>query len=374
MNRHTAVSVRILLVSLITNAVTLAVVPASNTQSSSPQAADQPVEQTRKNIQVLKGLPESQLFLAMNFVGDSLGVHCDYCHVKEADKWLWDRDDKKTKLVGRDMMRMVLELNKAKFDGAPIVTCYSCHRGSLRVERIAPLPPRDFVKERLGAEHKPLPNTQEILDRYREAVGAKSDASSKPIVMRGVAERSTNGGPFEIVIKQPNKMLAKQITGQGVTTEASNGSTGWTQTSKGTTQMNEQSFRQFNTVSTLFQVVKITDSAASGEVTGIAKVDDRDAYDLTIAGNATQSTHLFFDVETGLLVRMMTVTNTMLGPLNVQRDFLDYRDVGGLKLPFTIRTSDVASFDTAIRKFSEIKIDSAVDDKIFEMPRAASRP
>jgi hypothetical protein len=112
----------------------------------------------------------------------------------------------------------------------------------------------------------------------------------------------------------------------------------------------------------------------SGEVTGIAKVDDRDAYDLTIAGNATQSTHLFFDVETGLLVRMMTVTNTMLGPLNVQRDFLDYRDVGGLKLPFTIRTSDVASFDTSVRKFSEIKIDSAVDDKIFEMPRTASRP
>jgi hypothetical protein len=35
---------------------------------------DKPVEQVRKNIQVLKGLPDSQLFLLMNFVGDSLGV------------------------------------------------------------------------------------------------------------------------------------------------------------------------------------------------------------------------------------------------------------------------------------------------------------
>ena len=43
---------------------------------------DKPVEQVRKNIQVLKGLPDSQLFLLMNFVGYSLGVNCDHCHVK----------------------------------------------------------------------------------------------------------------------------------------------------------------------------------------------------------------------------------------------------------------------------------------------------
>lgn len=43
---------------------------------------DKPVEQVRKNIQVLKGLPDSQLFLLMNFVGDSPGVNCDHCHVK----------------------------------------------------------------------------------------------------------------------------------------------------------------------------------------------------------------------------------------------------------------------------------------------------
>ena len=51
-------------------------------RTSSSQSADKPVEQVRKNIQVLKGLPDSQLFLVMNFVSDSLGVHCDYCHVK----------------------------------------------------------------------------------------------------------------------------------------------------------------------------------------------------------------------------------------------------------------------------------------------------
>src|SRR5215217_5586988 len=97
---------------LIVTAVSLLVVTASS------QTPDKPVEQVRKNIQVIKGLPDSQLFLVMNFVSDSLGVHCDYCHVKGEknlqtgeDTWVWERDDKRTKLVGREMMRMVLELN-----------------------------------------------------------------------------------------------------------------------------------------------------------------------------------------------------------------------------------------------------------------------
>ncbi len=344
----------------------LVVVQPSNSQT---QATDKPVEQTRKNIQVLKGLPESQLFLAMNFVGDSLGVHCDYCHVKEADKWVWEKDDKKNKLIGREMMRMVLELNRTKFNGEPIITCYSCHRGSLRVERIAPLPPKDFAKEAIRSETKVLPSAKEIIDRYLTAVGAKADTLSKPIVMKGIAERSVNAGPLEIVFKQPNKLFAKQTTSQGIIIQASNGTTGWIQTSKGTTQMTAETLQQFNTLLALFGPIKIPDAVTRAEVAGITKVGDHDSYALTITDNPTQSTQLLFDVESGLLLRMLNVTNTMLGPLNTQRDFSDYRDIGGLKLPFTIRTSDVAAFDTAVRKFSEIKIDLAVDDNIFEMPR-----
>src|SRR5947209_13271245 len=47
------------------------------------QQGDKPVEQTRKNIKVLKGLPESQLFPLMNFISVSLGVKCGFCHVSQ---------------------------------------------------------------------------------------------------------------------------------------------------------------------------------------------------------------------------------------------------------------------------------------------------
>jgi hypothetical protein len=86
------------------------------------------------------------------------------------------------------------------------------------------------------------------------------------------------------------------------------------------------------------------------------------------------SIQLFFDVESGLLLRRVNLTNTMLGPLNVQWDFSDYRDVSGVKLPFVIRTSDVSSYDTVVRRFSEIKMDASVGEKVFDLPRGPSRP
>src|SRR3982751_6183867 len=141
---------------------------------------DQPVEQTRKNIQVLKGLPASQLFPLMNFVAASLGVKCDYCHVKSGktaegfDNWIWESDDKETKRTARRMMQMVLGLNnsnRADFRGEP-VTCYTCHRGQTDVARMPQLPLTASAHEAGGAAvaAKPaaeaLPGVEQILNKY----------------------------------------------------------------------------------------------------------------------------------------------------------------------------------------------------------------
>ena len=114
--------------------------------------------------------------------------------------------------------------------------------------------------------------------------------------------------------------------------------------------------------------IKIPDSPTRATLVGVARINDRESYQVIIEDSSTQSIQLFFDVESGLLLRRVNVTNTMLGPLNVQWDFSDYRDVSGIKLPFLIRTSDVSSYDTVVRRFSEIKMDSSVNDNVFDIP------
>jgi len=361
----------------------------AHTQST----AGKPVEQVRKNIQVLKGLPDSQLFLLMNFVGDSLGVNCEHCHVKGEknpqtgeDTWLWERDDKKEKSVARDMMRMVLELNRTRFNREGVVTCYTCHRGSTRPERMAPLPPRDYFAEALKPQPKRvLPTAQEVIAKYLSVVGAnRQDVLSQAIVMRGTVERverAKASGPTEIVFKQPNKVRIVETLASGVVTRGWNGTTAWVQSSRGINQVTGENLKAIKATPTttiasdgLFSPIKIPDSLSRATLIGVASINDRESYQVIIEDSSTQSIQLFFDVESGLLLRRVNVTNTMLGPLNVQWDFSDYRDVSGIKLPFLIRTSDVSSYDTVVRRFSEIKIDSAVNENVFDIPRGPSRP
>ena len=354
---------------------------------------DKPVEQVRKNIQVLKGLPDSQLFLLMNFVGDSLGVNCDHCHVKGEknrqtgeDTWLWEREDKKEKAVGRDMMRMVLELNRTSFNREGVVTCYTCHRGSTRPERLALLPPHDYFGDALKPQPKRvLPTAQEVIAKYLSAVGAnRQEVLSQAIVMRGTVERverAKASGPTEIVFKQPNKTRIVETLTSGVVTRGWNGTTAWVQTSRGVNQATGESLKALKATPTttiasdgLFSPIKIPDSASRATLIGVTRINDRESYQLIIEDSSTQSIQLFFDAESGLLLRRVNVTNTMLGPLNVQWDFSDYRDVSGIKFPFVIRTSDVSSYDTVVRKFSEVKIDSSVGENVFDTPRAPSGP
>lgn len=92
------------------------------------------------NVKVFpKSTPVIQLIGTMrNFTAD-LGVRCQFCHVGEEGQPLsqfdFPSDQKRTKLVARQMMLMVLEVNRRvdtipghKPDD-PQVTCMTCHRG-----------------------------------------------------------------------------------------------------------------------------------------------------------------------------------------------------------------------------------------------------
>jgi hypothetical protein len=68
----------------------------------------------------------------------------------------------------------------------------------------------------------------------------------------------------------------------------------------------------------VYNPITIPDSLSSATVIRLARIDDRNAYVLTMESSSTESIQLFFDVESGLLLRRVNVTNTMLGPLTIE--------------------------------------------------------
>ena len=354
----------------------LVVMDRMATPSLAQAQGDPPVEQTRKNIQVLKGLPESQLFPVMNFMATSLEVKCDYCHVKNGknasggDNWIWDSDEKKTKLTGRQMIKMVLDINRANFEGESRVTCFSCHRGKTTVARLPILPPGDFTHTETAVA---LPTAEQVLAKYYAAVGGK-DAATKfqSLVMTGSIERPGNrSGPLEVTLKGADKSLMIVRLPQGVVSQGVNGESGWIKSgATGSQRLTGSNLEQLRRVAAYYAVLKIVDQPAQMRVVGTDKIGDREAYVLAVRNDPNHTSTFYFDTQTGLLLREVFTTKTILAPLPEQVDFEDYRDVDGIKLPFTIRSSDPAPFDNTIRRFTEIKPNVTVDDSIFNLTAA----
>ena len=97
---------------------------------------NQPAEQVFKNIQMFKGVPAARLLRIMELgYSRSLGVNCTHCHVVDQ----WDKDDKPTNPIAREMAKMVLTINNDLLKNIknlkgpnPIVNCTTCHRGQTK--------------------------------------------------------------------------------------------------------------------------------------------------------------------------------------------------------------------------------------------------
>ena len=103
---------------------------------------------------------------------------------------------------------------------------------------------------------------------------------------------------------------------------------------------------------------------------GIERVDDRDAYVLQGKVDSVTTQRSYFDVVTGLLRREITTTETLLVPLEEQVDYDDYRDVGGVQMPFQLRISDGAPYSTTTRTILEIRRNVPAADSLFRPPPA----
>ena len=103
-------------------------------------------------------------------------------------------------------------------------------------------------------------------------------------------------------------------------------------------------------------------------VVGIERLDDRDAYVVEGRMDSVTTQRSYFDVVTGLLRRELTTIETLLLPLEEQVDYDDYRDVGGVPMPFRVRISDGAPYSTTTRTILEIRRNVPVADTLFRPP------
>jgi Photosynthetic reaction centre cytochrome C subunit len=335
-----------------------------------PAASDKTAGQVYKNIQVLTGLPASELDGVMLFMSASMGVGCTHCHTKP-----WDSDSKSTKLATRKMIAMTRNLNKESFSGNPAITCYTCHRGQHNTE---PQPPIDIAVSpapdvTTPAKPTALPSSAEVIERYIRAVGGEAAIGAlKTRVSRG-AETTTNRMTppqtlsIEILQAAPDKLLIIRNNPDGAAAEGFDGSKGWTNDVRGQREMTGKELAVTKREADFFRYLRVRESYPQMRVLAKEKIGDREAFVVGATSREDDRERLYFDVESGLLVRKYVSFKTAFGSIPEVTDFEDYREVSGVKLPFTIKWSRPPF--GFVRKFTEITTNASIDNTRFE-PRA----
>jgi outer membrane lipoprotein-sorting protein len=315
-------------------------------------------EQAFKNVTVLKGIPVDEFMNTMGFIAASTNYNCIDCHVEPKVEGDWSVYAQETprKATARRMILMVQSINKTNFGGARVVTCYTCHRNIQGAPKITPSlaeqygepPTADPNEVEITRQASGAPSADQIFDKYLQAVGgAQKAAAITSIVFKGTYQGYAEAkAPVEIYVKAPNQRTMIVHTDGGDRTTTCDGTNGWM-----AAPATDKPFPVIRYTSGDLDAVRLDavlslpagiKRAITRPLIGSSSINDKDV--AVVQGTASggrSSVKLYFDTQSGLLVRQVRYSDTIIGRVPIQVDYSDYRDVAGagVKLPFHVITT-----------------------------------
>jgi len=340
----------------------------TNHAATLPQTGERKAEEQFKNIQVLKGIPADQLIPTMQFITASLGIECDFCHVQGA----FEKDDKKPKQTARKMMEMMFAINADNFDRQREVTCYSCHRGN--PHPVAMPPVLQEIEKSANDEPEKLeqikegPTPSQILEKYVQAVGGASAISKVTSrVMKGEIDFGGKFLPIDIYSKDPDKRISFTHMPEGDSITAFDGHEGWLgMPGRPMREMHGGDVDGASIDADLHLPIHLTQMFSELKLQGTQKIADHETYVVVGQRQGKTPIELYFDQQTGLLVRLVRFGETALGQLPTQVDYGDYRDAGGVKIPYRWTLARPGGRFTI--QVADMQQNVPVDDVKFEKP------
>jgi hypothetical protein len=281
------------------------------------------------------------------------------------------------------MMQMTFALNKNNFAGHRDVTCYSCHRGApnpLTIPVVGgesqPNPGAAAAKAVNGSTTAPpklpanMPTVRQLLDNYVRALGGS--AAIEKITSR-VAKGSTTfhgqSQTVEIFTQSPEKQsIVRHMSGGESVVTTFDGQSGWSLApGRPPREMHDADIAAGRMDADLRFPLHIQQIFPELRLEYPEKIADRDAYLLLAIREGQPPVKLYFDEQSGLLVRMNRYAETPLGRNPTQIDYADYREVDGVQIPFRVTTSQPGN--TSIVQFDEVHQNIPIEPAKFAKPK-----
>jgi hypothetical protein len=182
----------------------------------------------------------------------------------------------------------------------------------------------------------------------------------------------------EMYSKAPNLTLNVYKADKFTISDGFDGTGAWAQNMAGAVAAppNPDALR-VKRMAAFYEPLELKEHYRSMTVRGIETVNGHQAYLVIGTSEGDTPERLYFDTQTGLLLRRSFYLQVASGPSPFEMNFDNYHDAGGVKIPFLIRMTP-ASQRTEIATSSTLRVTKvqtnvAIDDARFKRPQPAPR-
>jgi photosynthetic reaction center cytochrome c subunit len=262
-------------------------------------------------------------------------------------------------------------INRNNFAGKQVVTCWTCHRGR---DRPATTPALETVygagsqeMDDVLTQMEGQPSATAILDKYIQSIGgAERLAALKSYVATGTSVGFGGfgkGGKVQIFAKFPDRRATviefPDEPQRGNSVRTYDGRVGWLRTPLTVIPEYELTGGELDgarldaqlsfpgQIKEALSNLRVSLPATISDLPGPSSQTSNDSSMLAVGKdrlvNVVQGTGprgalatLYFDQQSGLLLRMVRYGPSPVGRVPTQIDYADYRDVGGIKMPFRL--------------------------------------
>ncbi len=218
----------------------------------------------------------------------------------------------------------------------------------------------------------PTASLERILDRYIDAAGGRGALLklTSRVTMGTIDVASQNlSGTIELREKAPDRILSEVRIAGILFRQGFDGTVGWTDDPQN--GLREQSGAELSEArrdADFYHPLDLKKLYSRLAVVGPEKVDDQDTYEVEADIPEGAPDEIYFSVATGLPVRVVSHRHGPQGAVDFVEDFDDYREVDGIKRPFTIRETTGEQVLTI--HVTEVRHNVLLDDSVFAKPAA----
>jgi len=302
-----------------------------------------------KNVTALTGITVDDFMGSMGLYSAALSMCCGDCHVGAGtDNPDWASDKNPRKVIARQMEKMVRAVNKEHFGGGHRITCWTCHRGSGSPSDTATMDqiygdPLNFpaaVLETAGP-NSGVPTVDQVFDKYVKALGG-ADKVNALTSYHAIGKSSTYGptdhqDTAEVFAKAPGEeALIVHLRG-GDMARSTDGTHAWV-------KLPLTVVKEYPLTGSLLEGGKadglmafpgqIRKAYTNWKIGFPTSIGDKPVWAVQATGASGLLVTLYFDKESGLLLRYVRHVNTADGKLPNEIDYSDYRPVAGVMMPY----------------------------------------